>query len=59
MSSEDWDPYLLTELSEEQAKALAQRKGWLYLRGLTELSDEAIKALRANPDIRLPDEFAE
>jgi glucosyl-3-phosphoglycerate synthase len=50
--------FQLTALSPEVAQALAEHKGdGLVLNGLTTLSDEAVKALRANPEIRLPDKF--
>jgi hypothetical protein len=36
---------------------LAHYKGSLFLDGLRELSDEAAKALRTNPEIELPEKF--
>ena len=47
----------MTTLSEGAAKALARHEGDLHLYGLTTLSDEAAKALRANPKISLPKKF--
>jgi hypothetical protein len=47
----------LSALSPEAAEVLAHKKGWLYLGCLTTLSDEAAAALRANPEIELPDKF--
>jgi hypothetical protein len=47
----------LTTISDKAAYPLAMHEGRLHLNGLTTLSDEAAKALRANPEIVLPDEF--
>ena len=44
-------------LTVDQAKELSTHRGWLYLNGLTTLSDEAAKALGANPKVRLPKQF--
>jgi hypothetical protein len=47
----------LTALSQTAAERLATHEGALSLNGLTTLSDKALKALRRNVDILLPDPF--
>ena len=49
----------LTTITPEVAETLAKHEGELYLEGLTTITPEALKALRANPDIRLPSKFDE
>ncbi len=51
------DTNAIKSLTVEQAKALAQNKGWLRLNGLTTLSANAAAALRANPLVQLPAKF--
>jgi hypothetical protein len=47
----------LTSLSQTAAERLATHEGALSLNGLTTLSEKALKALRRNVDILLPDPF--
>jgi hypothetical protein len=48
----------LSSLPDDVARALSERKGPLFLRGLTTLSDEAAQTLKANPAIVLPVTFS-
>ena len=59
LSRHEGDLYLngLTTLSTDAAKRLAAHGGKCELKGLQALSDEAAAALRANPQITLPDKF--
>jgi hypothetical protein len=48
----------LTTLSDEAAKALAQHKGdLLFLRGLDRASFGAVRALRSNSRIKMPNHW--
>ncbi|MFM8272562.1 MAG: DUF1588 domain-containing protein, partial [Gemmata sp.] len=47
----------LTTLTDPAAKALAQHRGVVSLNGLTALAPEALKALKANARVGLPEKF--
>lgn len=59
MASHGCESYVdgLITLSNEVAKALSQQGGVLSFSGRTALSDEAAKALRANPENGLSEKF--
>ena len=47
----------LTSIDNDVAQELAKFKGSLYLNGLTSIDKEALKILKANPKILLPEKY--